>query len=342
MPKPQIEFTHISTLTSEPLTPLDPPRSGNATIRVLSHDAETGDQTSVLTHPPGSSWGAPVCLHDYWEEAYILEGRIYDETLQKWFEKGSFCCRPPYMKHGPYKADPEAGCEEICYWRYPKKAEKGLKILQTTMRKSLGLSAVGPRSQTEQLALETQSVEEPQENTQINELKGSSTISPLSPKRQSRLAAYRADVERRWNAGEIGQSPVEESHENEKSIEQSKGDTTPSPLSPKKQSRLAAFLNSEEKRPKVEEGIGGTPAQEPREITPTIEQPRSNKLQGPLTPKRQSRLAAYLANEEKRPKADENGARQASQPASPPSPSGAATPPRQSRLAAYRAGVWSP
>jgi hypothetical protein len=210
------------------------------------------------------------------------------------------------------------------------------------MRKSLGLSAVGPRSQTEQLVLETQPVEEPQENTQINELKGSSTISPLSPKRQSRLAAYRADVERRWNAGEIGQSPVEESHENEKSIEQSKGDTTPIPLSPKKQSRLAAFLNSEEKRPKVEEGIGGTPAQEPREITPTIEQPRSNKLQGPLTLKRQSRLAAYLANEEKRPKADENGARPASQPASPPSPSGAATPPRQSRLAAYRAGVWSP
>jgi hypothetical protein len=280
-------------------------------------------------------------LHDYWEEAYILEGRIYDETLQKWFEKGSFCCRPPYMKHGPYKADPEAGCEEICYWRYPRKTEKGSKILPTTMRKSLGLSAVSQHSHMEQLALETQPVEEPQENTQISELKGSSTTSPLSPKRQSRLAAYLANVEKRWNAGETSQSPLEEPHENEKGIEESEGDTTPSPLSPKKQSRLAAYLTREEKRPKVE-GIGATSAQEPREITQTIEQPRGNKLQDPLTPKRQSRIAAYLANEEKRPKADENGARQLSQPASPPSPSGAATPPRQSRLAAYRSGGWSP
>ena len=335
MPKPQIEFTHISTLTSEPLTPSDPPKSGNAMVRILSHDAETGDQTSILTHPPGSSWGAPVCLHDYWEEAYILEGRIYDETLQKWFEKGSFCCRPPYMKHGPYKADPEAGCEEICYWRYPK---KGSKILPTTMRKSLGVSAVSPRSQMEQLASETQPVEEPQENTQINELKGSRTTSPLTPKRPSRLAAYLANVEKGWNTGKTGQSPVEEPQENEKSVEQSEGDTTPSPLNPKKQSRLAAFLASEEKRPKAE-GIGATPAQEPREITQTIELPRSNKLQDPLTPKRQSRLAAYLANEEKRPKPDENDARPA---VSPPSPSGAATPPRQSRLTAYRSGGWSP
>jgi hypothetical protein len=75
MPKPEIEFTHVSALTSAQLTQSDPPKSGNATIR------ETGDQTSVLFHPAGSSWGAPVCLHEYWEEAYILEGRIYDETL---------------------------------------------------------------------------------------------------------------------------------------------------------------------------------------------------------------------------------------------------------------------
>jgi hypothetical protein len=341
MPKPQIEFTHISALTSTPLTPSDPAKSGNATVRVLSHDVETGDQTCILTHPPGSSWGAPVCLHDYWEEAYILEGRIYDETLQKWFEKGSFCCRPPYMKHGPYKADPEAGCEEICYWRYPNKTEKGSKILLATMRKSPGLSAVSPHSQMDQLALETRPGEELQENTPIGELKGSSTTSPLGPKRQSRLAAYLANVEKRWNAGETRQSPVEEPRENEKSIEHSEDDLTSSPLSPKKQSRLAAFLAHEEKQPK-REGIGATPTQEPREIVQAIELPNSNKIPNSPTPQRQSRLAAYLANEEKRPKADENGARPASQPASPPTPSSVTTPPRQSRLAAYRTGVWSP
>jgi hypothetical protein len=193
----------------------------------------------------------------------------------------------------------------------------------------------------EQLALETQPVEEPQENTQISEPKGSSTTDTLSPKRESRLAAYLANVEKRWNARDTSQSSVEEPHENEKNIEQSEGDATPSPLSPKKQSRLAAFLASEEKRPKVER-VGATLVQEPPVIAQAIEQPRSSNLQDPLTSKRQSRLAAYLANEEKRPKADKNGARPVSQPASPPSPSSAVTPPRQSRLAAYRSGGWSP
>lgn len=127
MPKPEIEFTHVSALSWAPLTPSDPLKSGNSIIRVLSHDPEIGDQTSVISHPPGSSWGDPFCMHEYWEEVYILEGRIYDATLQKWFEKGSFCCRPPWMKHGPYKADGEVRCEEVCYWRYPRESEKGVQ-----------------------------------------------------------------------------------------------------------------------------------------------------------------------------------------------------------------------
>jgi hypothetical protein len=342
MPKPEIEFTHVSVLTSAPLTPSDPPKSGNATIRVLSHDPETGDQTSVLVHPPGSSWGAPVCLHDYWEEAYILEGRIYDETLQKWFEKGNFCCRPPFMKHGPYKADPEAGCEEICYWRYPRKAEKGSKILPTTMRKSSGLSAVSPRSQMEQLALETQTaVEGPKETKQGNEPEESTKPSPLSPKRQSRLAAYLANGEKRPRAEENGAKSTDVLRQNVKTVEQPEGGNAQSPLSPNKQSRLAAYLASEEKQPKAGEK-DAKPVEEARDNAKSIERSKGDESTSPLTPKRQSRLAAYLASEEKRPKAEENGSKPGSQPTTPPSPSNTATPPRQSRLGAYRSGGWKP
>lgn len=342
MPKPEIEFTHVSALTSAPLTPSDPLKSGNATIRVLSHDPETGDQTSVLLHPPGSSWGAPVCLHEYWEEAYILEGRIYDETLQKWFEKGSFCCRPPWMKHGPYKADAEAGCEEICYWRYPRTSEMGSKILPTTMRKSSGLSTVSPRNQMEQLALQTQAtVEQVQETKQSSDLGEVSTTSPLSPKRPSRLAAYLGNAEKRPKAEGNGGRFVDASHQNLHTVDQQKGGNIPSPLSSSQQSRLAAYLASEEKQPRTAE-TDPEPINEAQDNARNIGRSQGDKNTSPLTPKRQSRLAAYLTSEEKRPKLEENGDKAISHSASPPSPSGTATPPRQSRLAAYRSGGWNP
>jgi hypothetical protein len=79
------------------------------------------------------------------------------------------------MKHGPYKADPDNGCEEICYWRYPRKAEKGPKILPTTMRKSSGLSAVSPPNKMEQLALETPPAEEEPQETKQSIESGDST-----------------------------------------------------------------------------------------------------------------------------------------------------------------------
>jgi hypothetical protein len=341
MPKPEIEFTHVSALTSAPLTPSDPPKSGNATIRVLSYDPETGDQTSVLFHPPGGSWGAPACLHEYWEEAYILEGRIYDETLQKWFEKGSFCCRPPWMKHGPYKADPERGCEEICYWRYPKKAGKGSKILSTTMRKSSGLSAVSPRSKTEQLALETPpSEEELQETKQSIEAGNSTTTSPLSPKRRSRLAAYLANDEKRPKMEENCAKPVEVRRQNVQTVEQPESSNTHSPMIPNNQSRLAAYLASEERQTKAGE-TDAKPVEQVKDNARKIGLSKGDQNASLTTPKRQSRLAAYLSSEEKRPKAGDNMENPGSQSASPPSPSSAANPPRQSRLAAYRSGGWN-
>ncbi|KAF2158454.1 hypothetical protein M409DRAFT_32352, partial [Zasmidium cellare ATCC 36951] len=73
--------------------------------QTLSSDPETGDNTVLLTHTPGSEWGDPVCTHEYWEEVYIISGRLFDKTLKQWFGEGDYCCRPPGMVHGPFKAD---------------------------------------------------------------------------------------------------------------------------------------------------------------------------------------------------------------------------------------------
>ena len=342
MPKPEIEFTHVATLTPAPLTPSDPPKSGHATIRVLSHDAKTGDQTSVLYHPPGSSWGAPVCMHEYWEEAYILEGRIYDETLQKWFEKGSFCCRPPWMKHGPYKSDPEAGCEEICYWRYPRKAEKGSKILSTTMRKSSGISALTQRSQLEQVALETPATaEEQQEIVHGADLGEGNATSPASLKRPSRLAAYLAGGEKRPRPGETGENVAESPRKNAQIAENPEAVNRQGPSSFNAQSRLAAYLANGVRRPKALEN-GAKLVESPRQSSQTAEDPDGVNTQSPSSPSAQSRLAAYLASEEKPSVAQanhsapveetrESAKSKGDQTRTPP------TPKRQSRLATYLA-----
>lgn len=112
MPKPEIEF--------KPTTSFPEENSTDLSTQTLSLDPDTGDKTVLLTHSPGSSWGEPICKHDYWEEVYIIEGRIYDKTLKRWFGRGNYCCRPPNMLHGPYEADSSSGCREICWLRYPR------------------------------------------------------------------------------------------------------------------------------------------------------------------------------------------------------------------------------
>lgn len=116
MPKPEIEFKPTSSFPSESTPDLK--------TQTLCSDPDTGDETVLLTHSPSSEWGRPVCRHEYWEEVYIISGRIYDKTLQQWFGAGDYCCRPPGMVHGPFVADAEEGCKEICWLRYPRLDER--------------------------------------------------------------------------------------------------------------------------------------------------------------------------------------------------------------------------
>lgn len=132
--KPEIEFTKIIDDNGffESMTTSKAHADGTHTRNVtytLSYDPSTGDKTVLKQHSPGSLWGGnpsddfdkdTVCSHDYWEECYMIEGRLYDVGKKEWFAAGSYCCRPPGMLHGPCKADEEVGCKEICMARYEK------------------------------------------------------------------------------------------------------------------------------------------------------------------------------------------------------------------------------
>ncbi|RXK39787.1 hypothetical protein M231_02980 [Tremella mesenterica] len=74
----------------------------------------------ILFFGPGYTQSDEPRTHVYWEEVYILEGRLYDRTLERWISPGGFCCRPPGMVHGPYTADPEVGCKQLVTLTYDK------------------------------------------------------------------------------------------------------------------------------------------------------------------------------------------------------------------------------
>lgn len=67
MPKTQREFTHFSSI--------EPDSSPDLKTYTLPYDPDTVYQTVLLKHAPGSTWGAPGCIHAYWEEGFILDGR---------------------------------------------------------------------------------------------------------------------------------------------------------------------------------------------------------------------------------------------------------------------------
>ena len=105
MPKPEHEFFAADTVDwtacegkvptlKERTLAADPAR--NVATRILRFERGTD------TTPNG------VQIHDFWEEVYILEGSFTDLELGETFTAGMYACRPPGMRHGPWRSD--EGC----------------------------------------------------------------------------------------------------------------------------------------------------------------------------------------------------------------------------------------
>jgi hypothetical protein len=106
MPKPEREFFPV---TDVEWTPAMGGLVPGLFERILSTDALSGVATRILRFDAGTNTSAAgVQVHDFWEEVYILEGALHDLTLNETFPKGTYACRPPGMRHGPWTA-PE-GC----------------------------------------------------------------------------------------------------------------------------------------------------------------------------------------------------------------------------------------
>lgn len=99
MAKPELEFFSVLTVPWQPV-----PGEKGLYERILAADPETGVATRMLRFEPGATSSAGVVTHDFWEEVYILFGSLHDLTLNQTFPAGTYACRPPGMKHGPWTA----------------------------------------------------------------------------------------------------------------------------------------------------------------------------------------------------------------------------------------------
>ncbi len=115
--KPEFEFfdpVNDPKLKVEPIQVKGYP--DNITERILSVDPETGDHTRLLYFKAGVETTERL-VHDFWEEVYIVDGYLIDKTLNKKFDAGMYCCRPPGMLHGPYSVPEGCTTFEIRYYR---------------------------------------------------------------------------------------------------------------------------------------------------------------------------------------------------------------------------------
>lgn len=116
MPKLEREFFHADEIHWQPVQGGSGAQGAGIWEKVLSQDKETGDYTRMLRFDPGTET-QEVLVHDFWEEVIILEGSLIDKRLNQEFTKGMYACRPPGMKHGPYRAPNGCVTFEIRYYK---------------------------------------------------------------------------------------------------------------------------------------------------------------------------------------------------------------------------------
>ena len=115
MPKAEREFYPV---TDVEWTPAQGGLVPGLFERILASDPETGVATRLLRFAPGTDTSAAgPQVHDFWEEVYIVEGALHDLTLNQSFAAGTYACRPPGMRHGPWTAAQGCLTFEVRYAR---------------------------------------------------------------------------------------------------------------------------------------------------------------------------------------------------------------------------------
>ncbi|MBN1316168.1 MAG: cupin domain-containing protein [Anaerolineales bacterium] len=88
--------------------------------KIISRDPETGSHTRLIKATPGFE-NKNQGSHDFWEETYVLEGICWQGDKPQ--PAGTYCCYPPGLKHGPFRAVDGYITLEHRYYLYEKLPE---------------------------------------------------------------------------------------------------------------------------------------------------------------------------------------------------------------------------
>jgi len=78
----------------------------------LDESTKIGHRTRLLRFQPGVFTSTPF-VHEYWEEVYLVTGDLTVGNDEKGdggeaFAQHTYACRPPGVRHGPFKSN--MGC----------------------------------------------------------------------------------------------------------------------------------------------------------------------------------------------------------------------------------------
>jgi hypothetical protein len=121
MNKPHLEFSRVD-LSAGWATPPGYPAGIQQKILASDFDesGKTGSRTRLLRFEPGTYTGAPF-VHDHWEEVYLISGDLIvgnDACGEggEAFTAPTYACRPPDVRHGPFKSKDGCILFEIHYY----------------------------------------------------------------------------------------------------------------------------------------------------------------------------------------------------------------------------------
>lgn len=135
MAKKEQEFFNVDQLPWHPVDGYPP----GCYEKILSADEETGDYTRLLRFAPDVETYETL-QHDFYEEVYILKGSLIDKRTGDVYTSGMYACRPPGMKHGPYKAREEFVALEVRF--YPRLGNTAANLLRLELRTKKGAREV--------------------------------------------------------------------------------------------------------------------------------------------------------------------------------------------------------
>jgi ChrR-like protein with cupin domain len=121
MNKPHLEFHRLDMFAGW-ATPEGYPEGIQQKILASDIDErrKMGSRTRLLRFAPGVYTTAPF-VHDHWEEVYLLAGdlTVGNDAHGKGgepFKAPTYACRPPGVRHGPFKSEDGCLLFEIHYY----------------------------------------------------------------------------------------------------------------------------------------------------------------------------------------------------------------------------------